>query len=67
MIDFETKVLQVVYRVLGPDDHAEFYNGTLFAECSDSTADLIHGELYQALVCGVISSKAGPECSFDFY
>ena len=66
MSDFETKALQATYTMTGPDDIAEFSNGTLFVECTPHTAALVESALIQALQCGVIVSKAGTEFSFDF-
>ena len=65
MNDFETKALQVVQSITG---HAgDFYNGTLFVECSASTAALVESALIRAFQCGVIVSKAThTEFSFDF-
>jgi hypothetical protein len=66
MTDFESKVLEVVNRFNG-DGSSEFYNGTLFVECSKDTADLIQSELYNAFRCRIIQSKANhSEWSFDF-
>jgi hypothetical protein len=66
MNEWETKVLQVLARVAGPEDTAEWVDGTVFVECSDSMADLLTGEFAMAFQCRIIASKAGTEWAFDF-
>jgi hypothetical protein len=43
-----------------------FYAGTMFAVCSAHDAAKIETTLIEALKCGVIVSKVGPEFAFDF-
>ena len=66
MTEFETKVLEVLARVAGPEDTAEWVEGTLFVECGPTAAALYESEFIKAFRCGVIVSKVGPEFSFDF-
>ena len=66
MNEFETKVLEVLARVAGPEDTAEWVEGTLFVECSEGMASLLEGEFKTAFQCGIIRSKAGTEYAFDF-
>lgn len=66
MNEFETKVMQVLARVAGPEDTAEWVDGTLFVECADSRVNLFTSEFATAFRCGVMASKAGTEWAFDF-
>ena len=66
MNEFETKVLEVAARVTGPEDLAEWVEGTLFVECSNETASLLESEFEVAFRCRIIRSKAGGEHAFDF-
>ena len=66
MTDFETKVLEVLARLAGPEDTAEWVEGTLFVECADAMADLLTSEFATAFRCRIIASKAGTEWAFDF-
>ena len=66
MNDFETKVLSEVKKLTGPVTKAQFTNGTLFVECSASTATALETRFLEAFQCGVIVSKVGQEYSFDF-
>ena len=66
MTEFETKVLEVLARVAGPEDTAEWVEGTLFVECSEAMASLLESEFKTAFRCRIIRSKAGGEHAFDF-
>ena len=44
----------------------QFYAGTLFVKCTSIEAAKIETSLIEALKCGVIVSKVGPEYCFDF-
>ena len=45
---------------------AVFYAGSLFVTCDSLTAAKIKTALREALGCGVVVSKVGPEFAFDF-
>jgi fructose-specific phosphotransferase system component IIB len=65
-IEFEAKVLEIT-KAINPSK-AEFFNGTLFVECSIKEAikletlilDSMEGEV------GVITSRVGFETAYDF-
>ena len=43
-----------------------FYGGSMFVFCDSKQAAKIETALIEALKCGVIVSKVGPEYAFDF-
>jgi hypothetical protein len=45
---------------------SNFYCGSLFVRCDSLTAAKIKTALREALGCGVVVSKVGPEFAFDF-
>lgn len=47
-------------------NEANFYAGTLFVKCTPWEAAKAETALIEALKCGVIVSKVGPEFAFDF-
>ena len=64
---FETRVLNAVAEYLGTDQAAEFYNGTLFVDCTSTEALAIGHELEKIVLGGVrICSQDNGEYSFDF-
>lgn len=44
----------------------EFYAGTMFVKCVAQSAAKIETALIEAMKCGVVVSKVGPEYCFDF-
>jgi len=44
----------------------QFYAGTLFVKCNSIEAARIETALIEALKCGVIVGKVGPEFCYDF-
>jgi hypothetical protein len=64
---FETRVLNAVAEYLGTDRAAEFYNGTLFVDCTSTEALAIGRELEKIVLGGVrICAQDSKEYSFDF-
>ena len=49
-----------------PAADINFYAGTMFAVCDARQAAKVETALIEALKCGVIVSKVGPEFAFDF-
>lgn len=48
------------------NSEANFYAGSLFVKCTPWDAAKIETALIEALKCGVIVSKVGPEYCYDF-
>ena len=63
---FETKVLSIVADVLENDRSANFYNGSMFVDCTASQAAEIETTLLDILSCGIIVSPCNGEFAFDF-
>jgi hypothetical protein len=63
-IAFESTALDVVYENFTKD--VLFYAGTMFVTCDSKMAAKIETALIEAMKCGVIVSKVGPEYAFDF-
>ena len=69
--EFADKVQTIADAVLigiDPSDAlaTSVYCGTLFVECNARAAAKIETLLNEAMECGVIVSKVGPEFAFDF-
>jgi len=62
--EFEATATDVVTKNFEID--ADFYAGSMFVTCSSAVAARIETLLIEALKCGVIVSKVGPEYAFDF-
>jgi hypothetical protein len=66
-MSFETTVLTIVKSVLKSDNEVEFFNGTLFVECSTNEAVKIETALNKELDCGIIMSRQSvSETAYDF-
>ena len=63
---FESTVLNKVTEVLGLTDRADFYNGTLFVECSEPQARSIYHRLTRDYPGCVCISVVDTEYAFDF-
>ena len=63
--EFETAVETAAAKIVN-EDAMQFYFGTLFVKCTSLEAAKIETILIEALSCGVIVSKVGPEYCFDF-
>jgi hypothetical protein len=68
IMGFEKRVLEVVGKVIGQDETAEFAYGTLFVpSISPKQAAKIETALIETFKCGVIvSPQPNSEFSFDF-
>jgi hypothetical protein len=65
MMSFEKTVLEVVAKVT--DVKAEFTNGTLFIETTDSgIATNVFNALYAEVTKGLLFGKFGSETYYDF-
>lgn len=65
-MNFESRVLDVVAKVIPVGQYAGFTSGTLFVECTPREASKLESALIQALACGVIVSSIEGEFAFDF-
>jgi hypothetical protein len=66
-MSFEKRVLNAVIEYLGNPHAAEFYNGTLFVDCSATEALDIGRALEKVVTGGInICSQCNGEYSFDF-
>jgi hypothetical protein len=63
---FETKVLSIVADILETTRSADFYNGSMFVDCTASQAAEIETTLLEVLSCGIIVSPLRNEFAFDF-
>ena len=63
---FETVVLDKVAAVLGTDNKAEFFNGTLFVEAEEKDARRVFSMLCKNYDFKVRPSKVGDEFAYDF-
>ena len=63
---FETKVLSIVADVLENDRSADFYNGSMFVECTARQAAEIETTLLDILSCGIVVSSCSGVFAFDF-
>ena len=63
-MSFESSVLSVVSNEM--DTNAEFFNGTLFVECTPREAVRLETILLETLDCGIILSRVDNEAVFDF-
>ncbi len=65
-MNFESRVLDVVAKVIPMEQYAKFTAGTLFVECTPREASKLESALIEALACGVIVSPIEGEFAFDF-
>ena len=63
--EFEAKAFAAAETIVDARN-IEFYAGTMFVKCVSVSAAQIETALIEALKCGVIVSKVGPEYCFDF-
>lgn len=64
---FETKVLETVSEITHKDHSAEFSNGTLYVDCSETEADTIVRILTEHYNIGRVKvSKIGEDFAFNF-
>jgi len=63
---FETKVLSIVADVLENDRSANFYNGSMFVDCTARQAAEIETTLLEILNCGIVVTPLREEFAFDF-
>ena len=63
---FETVVLGKVAKVLGTDNKAEFFNGTLFVEAAEKDARRVFSMLCKEYDFKVLPSKVGDQFAYDF-
>jgi hypothetical protein len=63
---FETVVLAKVAKVLGTDNQAEFFNGTLFVEAAEKDARRVFSMLCQEYDFKIQPSRVGDQFAYDF-
>lgn len=65
-MSFETKVIAIANRSLQEGETAEFYAGSLFLKCAESTSRKIFSDLFVSMKGSVIISKTPAEFVIDF-
>ena len=63
--EFAAAATEAAATVVDSED-VNFYGGSMFVFCDSKQAAKIETALIEALKCGVIVSKIGPEYGFDF-
>ena len=64
-VEFEVKAFNAAETIVDARN-IEFYAGTMFVKCVSQSAAQIESALIEAMQCGVVVSKVGPEYCFDF-